>query len=245
LIECPECKERSNRLDVCTNCGLVFEDNPISNLPISHKNRFTGDKEYTRKFMPVLGPDIRYSHRGRKKYYKKDTEEYRYVKAYSEINRLASILRLSHKIINEALNIYKNIIKKDPVFFSKRKGGKSHTLIASYLAFLKIACDIHLYPIDIQRLFDLHNGKNDAKKLFEIYLEHKDGKKVICPHCNKTFKNEVGLRRHLNHLEKREIRKNFNKSYMDTLQILGLSLVKNRLRILRMKEDNDKKFWSV
>lgn len=223
---CEECGKESFRIEVCTQCGLVVNDRPIANYPERIKNLHTVRKEYVANFKSRLAPNLAYLHVSKKKYYKKDSEDYRYAKAWFEIRRYCGILRVSNVVINESLNLYINVRKKNPKFFI------SHDLLPSYLAFIKIACEINYVPIERDELFSLEQHKWDAKKIWEIYQDY--GKDAICPHCQRQYKNDIGLKRHLIHLEKRGIRKKFNKAYIDTLNLLNLNLRSRKLKIYEM-----------
>jgi len=216
-MKCPECNEESEREDVCTNCGLVFQDIIIDyQTPERYMNKYTTDKEYQREFNYILDPDIRYMHSHKKKYYKKNTKVYRYMSAYVDISKYCSNLQLPKLIMYEAMNIYINIRKKDPQFFRR------YQKEPSYFAFIKIACKLHGFNLSKKELFSQQKTKYNLKNLFEIYKKRKNKKEIRCPHCSNIFKSEVGLKRHLSALNRKEIEKKFNKAYSKTIELLKI-----------------------
>ena len=185
-------------------------------------------------FMPVLSPKSEYLRKSTfksrvKNYYDKTSDDYKYMKAYTTINYYCSILQLPNTIVREALNLYMNVRKKDSKFFL------AHDLVPSYMAFIKIGCEINTYYVNRDSLFELERHKWSFRRLWKTYQE-RDKNDAVCPHCEKKYKNNIGLKRHLINLEKRGIRKKFNRAYVDTLDLLGLNLRKRKLKIYEMRK---------
>lgn len=185
-MKCPECGKESEKDHVCVNCGLVFIDHPLDFRPTKSLNNYLKRKEYKNEFSYPLSPHIRYSHlspsgskRGtlrrafklQRKKRVKDKEHY-YLKAYLHIKKYCALLNLSSVIVNEALNLYKNVIKKDDKFIQKC-GTKP-----SYLAFIKIACRIHEFPLTNTKLMTLVNYKTKEKRT-TAYMDRKFNKAYI------------------------------------------------------------------
>lgn len=152
---CPICGKRSNKKEVCTNCGLVVDMHPIQSNPRMWNDRKTRDRKYDNTFQHPLSPDIGYGHvhsrntsckdlrgafnRQRKGFNNK--EHRAYIHAYQYIKLLGGNLKLPKKVTLEAINLYRALLDKKPDFPIK------YGLKVFYLVFIKIACKIHDYPI--------------------------------------------------------------------------------------------------
>lgn len=152
---CPICGKRSNKEEVCTNCGLVINTHPIQFKPKKWKNKKLNKQQYNNTFLHPLSPDIAYGHihsrkttspdlrgafnRQRKGY---NNQAHRsYVRSYQYIKLLGGNLNLPKRVILEAINLYRVLAIKEPRFSVK------YGIKPFYLAFIKIACKIHDYPI--------------------------------------------------------------------------------------------------
>lgn len=164
-MKCEECGCEQTKDGVCTNCGLVSIERCIDySHPKIRRNEKTKEKEQIGEYYNYFSPDIRYMHNGTKKYYKKNKKEYKYLKAYFDIKKFCSIFDVPNAILNESLNIYKEIRKKDKDFFKK------NGLEPSYLSFIKIACKIHGFYLPKKRIIELCNTRyNDEKRFNSAY----------------------------------------------------------------------------
>jgi transcription initiation factor TFIIIB Brf1 subunit/transcription initiation factor TFIIB len=157
---CKECDQESSRTDVCTNCGLVYEDRPIAyDLAPRPRNRDKNEYDPIPTQFTPLSPNIQFTNSNRKRYYKKDEDEYKYMLVYTDVKKFCDNLQLPKTIMNEALNIYKNVIKQDPNFLIR------YSRDTSCFAFIKIACRIHDRYIYTNILLDMSiNSKNVNKR---------------------------------------------------------------------------------
>jgi len=157
-MKCPECKQNYEGY-VCTNCGLVIEDKPIDfSASIRFKDTHSNKKVVENAFYKSNAPDIEFmtyhtnktsnpelkkafknKDIGRSKGFKQD-----YVKVFYEIKRICAYLLLPTIIVDETLELYKSVIRKDKKFFS-RKNYKFNGISAC----IKISARIHSYPLSI------------------------------------------------------------------------------------------------
>jgi len=100
--------------------------------------------------------------------YQKVNTDYVYIKAYEQIVKICSNLKIPDIVKNEALNIFQNIQRSDDKFFMKYK------LYPIYLACVKIACKIHDFPISNNELALMieYTTKNENNKNMG-YMEKK------------------------------------------------------------------------
>jgi len=166
---------------VCKECGLVLEDHPIDyTLPQKIRSKFNKDKKvFVENFSHLLKPNIQYTNINDKKYYKKNTKEYHYTKAYIEISKFCSMFKLGGMIKYEALNIYNNIYDKDKNFFIK------YNLMPSYLAFIRLACKIHDFHINLKSIHNLcgikkfNRSYTETIKLLHINVPNPENPRYI------------------------------------------------------------------
>jgi len=185
-MECPLCKKNVEG-SVCRNCGCVLEEMVIDYRPIKSLNRNSGEKEYRNEFLSSFSPNIRHTHkhprkvsnpdlkrafRLERKIEKRDEKDL-YLKAYLSLKKYCSILNLPTHIVNEAVGIYKEIVKKERNFF--RKNGVK----PSYLAFIKIACEIREFPLLNSKIMKLVDYKTIEKRRTVAYMDKKFNKSYI------------------------------------------------------------------
>jgi transcription initiation factor TFIIIB Brf1 subunit/transcription initiation factor TFIIB len=142
-MKCEECGEKTDG-SVCTSCGLVINDRPISKnndgYPRRREDITTLYSANSRVWSHPLTPNIRPASRAFRPRYQKKYTNYVYIKAFESINKLCSQLNLPEHIKFEALNLFRGIRKLEPNFFQSNK------LAPTYLACIKIACKINDFP---------------------------------------------------------------------------------------------------
>ncbi|MFX0070701.1 MAG: hypothetical protein ACFFAO_06385 [Candidatus Hermodarchaeota archaeon] len=167
MIKCPYCKKDSYKSDVCTECGVVFQDRLLVNESEYIKKKKGEDltKPLYNEFFSPLSPDFEYRHKyprwsknselnralKRQKLKWNKSKDYFYKRDHTEINRICAYLQLPSVIRNEALNIRLQIDKIEENYFKRRNKYK-------LTACVRLACKIHDYPIDIKELVQLING---------------------------------------------------------------------------------------
>jgi len=185
-MKCPECKKELYESYVCTNCGLVvepiyFDFGPVKIMDIKNK-----EKVFMNEWSHPLDPSIQVSHNFptksrnptlRRAFNLQRREQHKgrmhdYMKTFLELKKICSFLNLPKNIFNEVINIYKCIIKKNRDFF-KKNGRKP-----SYLAFIKIACRIHEFPLKNSQLIELVDYKVREKRT-TAYMDKKFNKAYI------------------------------------------------------------------
>ena len=159
MTYCPYCKSESNRVDVCTECGVVFKLREIiiydPNMDAEWEKEKKSEPLYN-EFFGELSPDIEYRHkyathakgkelnralrRQKKKYFKKP-ESFFYKQDYTKIGRICSSLRLSNVVKNEALNLRKQIGKFHPDYFKRNN-------LYKIIACIKLACRVYDFQIE-------------------------------------------------------------------------------------------------
>jgi len=197
-MKCPVCKKESSKKNVCTNCGIVFEDRPIDSRPFKRFSGTTREKKYDNNFEFPLAPDISYKHKypqkarnvelnralkSQKKESEK-TERYYYMKACLYLRVICSGLQLPDVVYKESINIYRCMKEKKKNFYVGY-GRKPF-----FIAFIKIACRMHDYPISNKDLIP--------------YMDY-EHKKI----------------KHIGYMEKK-----FNRGYLSTIETLGLKFKK-------------------
>jgi len=183
---CSECQENSTEKMVCTNCGLVFEEINIKTNLLPRKHPRKNKKEpYGGSLIGDLSPDIEYTHQyakhssienldralGRQKQERQKTEKNFYFRDFKDIQRICDYLQLPKTIINEALNIRKQIGKNSDYF--NRKGYYKN------MACVKIAAKIHDFPVNEREFIQLTKGFPLIKKGTIVRLRGNETKKEI------------------------------------------------------------------
>jgi transcription initiation factor TFIIIB Brf1 subunit/transcription initiation factor TFIIB len=183
---CNECKKESKKEYVCTNCGLVLEDRPIIAIPKRNYNHKVIDNGIT-PFSPNIrfqnihsfsscNKDLNGAFRRTAKKEKKD-RDWKYLSVYENLKTKCSALQLPDVIFKETLNLYLEIVGKTPNFF------RMHSLEASLLAFIKIACKIHDFTIldnEIQgNTKKINRAFFDTQKVLKFRLKQKEKPKYI------------------------------------------------------------------
>ena len=182
---CDECKKESAEKTVCTHCGLVFEDGFIRTDLIPRKFSGSEVRIVDVSFRSPLSPDIEYSHLyakhshspdlnralGMQKRENRKSEKYYYFRDLKDIERVCDYLQVSKTVLNEALNIRKQIGKKSN-YFNRKKYYKN-------MACIKIAARIHDYPLDEREFIQLMKGYPIIEKGETVRLRGNEIKKEI------------------------------------------------------------------
>ena len=182
---CDECKQESAEITVCTHCGLVFEDGFIKTDLMPRKYSNSEDRIVDLSFRGPLSPDIEYTHLypkhsknpnlnralGMQKKEPKKTEKNFYFRDLKDIERICDYLQLPKTVLNEALNIRKQIGKKTN-YFNRKKYFKN-------VACVKVAARIHDYPLDEREFIQLARGYPIIKKGETVKLKGNEIKKQI------------------------------------------------------------------
>jgi len=174
---CPECGEKSYRIDVCTNCGLVFEDKPIDYTPPQQlednsaiekeRNRSTFLKGINKRtkinIKQCKNPNLK---RALKKYYY-DWKDKRESVIKKELKRIIELLGLSKDFYASAFYNFIKICKLNEISSTNifRGGGKvSLEIVAQGIAYLEIKKQKLPYT-----LFDFEKIECDVKKIKQFY----------------------------------------------------------------------------
>lgn len=182
-MKCEECGTELEEKFVCKGCGLVVEEVMFDKLPIQGYTEKDKDRTTYREWEGPLAPNIRYSHRFPKRptnpalrrsfniqrRQEKKDKAHKYMVAFLEIKKCCSFLRLPNNVTNEVINIYRCVNEKETDFFKK------HGRRPSFLAFIKIACRIHEYPMRNSQLIELVDYKLSGKRT-TAYMDKKFNK---------------------------------------------------------------------
>lgn len=146
---CDECKKRSYKIDVCTNCGLVFEDRPLDYRETKKQKKQTFDDgntnfDYIRKklFKNVKqcnSLDLRRAFK--KSYYSWDNKREDRIK--NEVKRVCSLLNLNVNYHIRVMYFYKKLVKfnesQEKNMFRKRIPLEA---LAQALVFIQVKRDL-------------------------------------------------------------------------------------------------------
>ena len=197
---CEECKKLINLENgVCTNCGLVFEDHPISYDLGFSKNEEESEKSPS--FISWDSPDISYATLHSKKTHNPELKRAfkienqngsylygrSYINAYVEIKRICIDMGLSETIRQNATYWLRLLLKKGYI-------QKSYKKYACYAALIiLVARSIFRLPVKFTEMIE-HSDENikDIKKAYgELRRELKIASnpfylfEIVQYHCNK------------------------------------------------------------
>lgn len=180
---CPECGKESASEYVCTNCGLVFEDKPITNQPpISPESEVIRGGKFRSKYLKdLLSPtkiNLKHVNDDMKRILKKNTPFWdlkRTLIIHNEIKRLCCLLNLN-KNVEISCVYYLNKIKsksKELGFSLFKKGGSSLEKIAHAIVFL--VARVEDLPLT---LYDFERIGLDKKEVYKQYSRLKRDLKI-------------------------------------------------------------------
>lgn len=197
---CSECKKISEKETVCTHCGLVSEELDIMKhlLPRQYTNKGNKILEGGNITGP-LSPDIEYTHLyakhssienldralKRQRHERRKTEKNYYFRDLKDIERICDYLQFPKSIINEALNIRKQIGENSDYF--NRKGYYKN------MACVKIAARIHDFPYNEREFIQLLKGFPMIKKGEFVKLRGNDTKKEIDKRYREILYNHLKI----------------------------------------------------
>jgi len=175
---CPECKERSAKFEVCTNCGLVFEDKPIDYRPsrrdLDNPETKTHNME-TSQFLKNLKTQTRINlrevknsdlKRAMKKFYYNWREKRGY-EIKKEMKRICSLLGLTKDFYASCIYSYFKICKfneKADVNIFRGGGKVSLEVIAQGIIYLEIKKQQLPFT-----LYDFEKIECETKKVSDYY----------------------------------------------------------------------------
>lgn len=183
---CKFCGKNSQREDVCTNCGVVYNTHTLDYSPVKRLDKKSKEKKYNVVYKHPLSPDIGFFQKypkhaknpelnralKRQKKEKDNRDRVDYVKAYQAIKLIGDSLQLPKNIIMETINIYRCVKDKDDGFFRKYK------LKPSYIAFIKISCQLNDFYIGNDELIEYADYCRKNKRL-RGYMDKKFNKAYI------------------------------------------------------------------
>lgn len=182
-MECPECKKYSSKEDVCTNCGLVFEDRPIDYKDWNRKkdnNESATDRIYRSALLSSLENSTKVNprecrnkdlKRALKKIYKSwKVKRENIIK--KEIKRIGDLLGMSKNFLISCMYLYNKIVKfDDSTNTNVFRGGGSISLeiIAQAIVYLEIK--LKKLPFTLYDLDKIGCERKPVSKFYRKLIE--------------------------------------------------------------------------